>query len=361
MSPAQNNIRINLPRADFVLNVDLALPATGITVMFGASGSGKTSILRCVAGLERGKDTRIQIGADLWQDDSRKLFLPTWKRPLGYVFQEASLFDHLNIQGNLEYGLRRSGKRHDRHALDEAVNLLGIEHLLQRTPQALSGGERQRVAIARALAAHPKLLLLDEPMASLDLARRQEILPWLERLRDRLAIPMLYVTHSTDELSRLADHVVVMERGRAIATGSVENILTCTQYSALSGEEASAILTGIVKEKETQWHLAKIGIRDGTLWVRDDGFHIGQTVRLRIMARDVSLSTGNAAQTSIQNHLQARVERIINDIHPAQKLIKLNCAGQYLLARITGKAVHDLGLNAGSKVWAHVKTGVVST
>ena len=360
MKPPQNHIRVNLPRADFMLEVDLALPATGISVLFGASGSGKTSILRCVAGLERGQDTLVQIGEDLWQDDSRKLFLPTWKRPLGYVFQEASLFDHLNVQDNLEYGLRRCTKPHDRQALDEAVELLSINHLLPRTPQALSGGERQRVAIARALAAHPKLLLLDEPMASLDLARRHEILPWLERLRDQLAIPMLYVTHSADELSRLADHVVIMEKGRAIATGSVEDLLTPIQYPALSGEEASAILTGVVEKKQTQWHLAKIAIHGGVLWIRDDGFNVGQTVRLRIMARDVSLSTDSAAHTSIQNHLQVTVAGIINDIHPAQKLVRLDCAGLPLLARITSKAAYDLQLTCGSKVWAHVKTGVVS-
>ncbi|MAO52195.1 molybdenum ABC transporter ATP-binding protein [Neopusillimonas maritima] len=360
MSLVQNHIRLTLPRADFLLNVDLTLPTTGITVLFGVSGSGKTSILRCVAGLERGKGL-VRMGGDVWQDNARKLFQPTWKRPIGYVFQEASLFEHLNVQGNLEYGLRRSGKKHDRHALDEAVELLGIAHLLQRAPQALSGGERQRVAIARALAAHPQLLLLDEPMASLDLARRHEILPWLERLRDQLAIPMLYVTHSSDELSRLADHVVVMDKGQAIATGSVEDILTSTQYPALTGDEASAVLSGVVKEKETQWHLAKIAVRGGLLWVRDDGFNIGQVVRLRIMARDVSLSTNTSTHTSIQNHLQATVEHIINDIHPAQKLVRLNCAGQALLARITSKAAHDLGLTTGSTVWAHVKAGGVGT
>ena len=360
MSLVQNHIRLTLPRADFLLNVDLTLPTTGITVLFGVSGSGKTSILRCVAGLERGRGL-VRMGGDVWQDSARKQFRPTWKRPIGYVFQEASLFEHLNVQGNLEYGLRRSGKKHDRHALDEAVELLGIAHLLQRAPQALSGGERQRVAIARALAAHPQLLLLDEPMASLDLARRHEILPWLERLRDQLAIPMLYVTHSSDELSRLADHVVVMDKGQAIATGSVEEILTSTQYPALTGDEASAVLSGVVEEKETQWHLAKIAVHGGVIWVRDDGFIIGQTIRLRIMARDVSLSTSRAAQTSIQNHLQATIEHIINDTHPAQKLVRLNCAGQALLARITSKAANDLALMPGSKVWAHVKAGGVGT
>ncbi|MBC7202766.1 MAG: molybdenum ABC transporter ATP-binding protein [Pusillimonas sp.] len=361
MNPIYHHICLKLWRADFLLDVNLTLPSTGITVLFGVSGSGKTSILRCVAGLERGHGV-VRMGADVWQDSTRKLFRPAWKRPLGYVFQEASLFEHLNVQGNLEYGLRRSDKKRDRRALDEAIDLLGIQHLLQRLPHALSGGERQRVAIARALAAHPKLLLLDEPMASLDLARRHEILPWLERLRDQLAIPMLYVTHSADELSRLADYVVIMEKGRALATGSVEEILTSTQYPALSGEEASAILTGVVEEKETQWHLAKIAVRGGTLWVRDDGFTVGQTVRLRIMAKDVSLSMNNTTDhTSIQNHLQAMVERIINDIHPAQKLLRLNCGGQAVLARITSKAAHNLDLKPGSRVWAHVKTGVVST
>ena len=172
-------IRLTLPRADFALNVDLRLPGSGITVLFGASGSGKTSVLRCVAGLERAHPGLVAVAGEVWQDDAAQVFLPTHQRALGYVFQEASLFEHLDVLGNLRYGLKRARSAQAAATLQAAIELLGISRLLQRRPGQLSGGERQRVAIARALATDPRLLLLDEPMAALDLARRQEILPWL--------------------------------------------------------------------------------------------------------------------------------------------------------------------------------------
>ncbi len=212
-----SHMRLRVPREGFLLDVDLPLPASGITVLFGASGSGKTTVLRCVAGLERAEQGRVQIGAELWQDETQRVFVPTWRRALGYVFQEASLFEHLTVQGNLQFGLKRTSA--PAAGLVAAIELLGIGHLLARWPAQLSGGERQRVAIARALATQPRLLLLDEPLAALDAARKQEILPWLERLRDELKMPMLYVTHSADELARLADHLVVLEQGRVKTQG----------------------------------------------------------------------------------------------------------------------------------------------
>ena len=203
------DVRLRLPRADFELSVDLQLPARGITVLFGTSGSGKTSVLRSVAGLERAREARVVVAGEVWQDDAAGVFLPTHQRALGYVFQEASLLAHLDVQGNLRYGMKRTRSPQAAQTLQQAIELLGIGHLLERQVGQLSGGERQRVAIARALATAPKVLLLDEPLAALDLARRQEILPWLEALRDELSIPMLYVTHSADELARLADHLVL--------------------------------------------------------------------------------------------------------------------------------------------------------
>lgn len=217
-----NRIRLQLPRADFLLDVDLCLPERGITVIFGPSGSGKTSLLRCVAGLERPAVGFISIHGELWQDHERALFLPPWQRRAGYVFQEPSLFEHLDVRGNLEYGLRRARALKGGTSvgiLDEAIGLLGIRSLMRRMPGHLSGGERQRVAIARALAASPKVMLLDEPLASLDRARRMEILPLLERMRDELRVPMLYVTHSCEERDRLASEVVVLGRGLVQASG----------------------------------------------------------------------------------------------------------------------------------------------
>lgn len=198
---------------DFTMDIDLDLPARGVTAIFGQSGSGKTTLLRCIAGLERARQGRLTFKGEVWQDE--RTFLPVHKRPLGYVFQEASLFPHLSVLGNLRYGLTRS-KTEQSVSLDQAIELLGIAPLLGRKPNRLSGGERQRVGIARALAVSPRLLLMDEPLAALDLARKQEILPYLERLHAELAFPLLYVTHSPDEVTRLADYLVTMENGRAL-------------------------------------------------------------------------------------------------------------------------------------------------
>ena len=225
MNASGNTVRLRLDRAKFTLQVDLALPRSGITAVFGASGSGKTSLLRCVAGLERAKDALVTIGGQVWQDDAQDIFVPTWQRRLGYVFQEASLFEHLDVAANLQYGLHRAGAAGSRQTLDAAVALLGIGSLLSRRAHQLSGGERKRVAITRALATQPRLLLLDEPLASLDHARRQDILPWLERMRDELHIPALYVTHALDEVARLADTLVVLNDGKVAAVGPVGDLL----------------------------------------------------------------------------------------------------------------------------------------
>lgn len=218
-------LKLTLARPAFNLQVDLTIAAQGITAIYGASGSGKTSLLRCIAGLEKPKQSLIQIANEIWQDDARGVFIPTWKRSIGFVFQEASLFEHLNVMANLEFGLRRVQSDHAPVALQKAIQVLELTSLLKRMPHSLSGGERQRVAIARALATAPKLLLLDEPLASLDMARRHEILTWLETLRDELHIPMLYVTHALEEVTRLADQVIVLEQGKVVANGAPLEVL----------------------------------------------------------------------------------------------------------------------------------------
>jgi molybdate transport system ATP-binding protein len=203
--------RFRLPYPAFTLDVDVDLPGGGITAVFGRSGSGKTTLLRCIAGLEPTADGLLTVNGETWQDGARRL--PVHRRSLGYVFQEARLFPHLSVAANLDFGRRRIAERERRVSLTQAVELLGIAHLLERRPERLSGGERQRVAIARALATSPRLLLMDEPLAALDHARKQEILPYLERLHDELEIPVLYVSHSPDEVARLADQIVVMDDG----------------------------------------------------------------------------------------------------------------------------------------------------
>ncbi len=349
-------IRLSLPRADFELQLDLKLPARGITVLFGASGSGKTSVLRCVAGLERAHKAIVCVAGEVWQDDAARIFLPTHRRALGYVFQEASLFEHLDVQANLAYGVKRAQAPQAVQALQAAIELLGIGHLLKRQPDQLSGGERQRVAIARALATAPKLLLLDEPMAALDLARRQEILPWLERLRDELSIPMLYVTHSADELARLADHLVVLERGRVQAEGRLEDVLSSIDSPVVLGEDAAALLQGTVTARDAHWQLARVSFAGGDLWLRDSGLAMGQSVRLRVLARDVSLTTEEPQHTSIQNHFPACIDSIAADAHPSQVMVRLRCGSSVLLARITRKAWDALELHLGRAVWVQVKS-----
>lgn len=356
MNTADNQVQLSLTRPDFQLDVDLALPAHGITVLYGASGSGKTSVLRCVAGLERARNALVRIDGTVWQDDTSGIFLPPWQRPLGYVFQEASLFEHLDVRGNLRYGQKRSLAGRPAIALDAVIELLGIGHLLQRRVQQLSGGERQRVAIARALATQPRLLLLDEPLAALDQARRQEILPWLERLRDELKIPMLYVTHAADEVARLADSLVVLDQGRVKAAGPTAEVLARIDMPVVLGEDAGALLHGTVVEHDAHWHLMRIEFDGGSLWLRDSGLTIGQQVRLRVLARDVSLATEAPHHTSIQNLLPATVDSIASDTHPSQALVRVACGHAMLLSRITKRAVDTLGLHPGQAVWAQVKS-----
>ncbi|MEO7391098.1 MAG: molybdenum ABC transporter ATP-binding protein [Ramlibacter sp.] len=359
MSGVENVVRVSLERPQFGLKVDLALPPRGITVLFGPSGSGKTTLLRCVAGLERGQDAMVQIGGVPWQDDSQGLFLPVWQRPLGYVFQEASLFDHLDVRHNLDYGRKRSAGASAAIALDDVVDLLGIGHLLARRTHLLSGGERQRVAIARALAAQPRILLLDEPLASLDHARRQEILPWLERLRDELHIPMLYVTHSADEVARLADTLVVLDQGRVTAIGPAGEVLARIDSPVVIGEDAGALLQAQVVERDERWHLVRVQFDGGSLWLRDSGLAAGQAVRVRVLARDVSLALQAPQGISIQNVLPCTVEAIAPDAHPSQVLLRLAIGRSMLLARVTARAADNLALTPGQHAWAQVKSAAL--
>jgi len=247
------HLQLDIARADFDVSVNVQLPAHSITVVYGPSGCGKTTLLRCVAGLEPQVRGVVQLGHEVWQDDAQHVRLPTHQRALGYVFQEASLFDHLDVAGNLAYGHQRAEKL-SRNAMSQVVmqqtiELLGIGHLLKRRSHELSGVERQRVAIARALVTQPRLLLLDEPLAALDHARKQEVLPWLEKLRDDLNIPMLYVTHAVDEVARLADTLVVMNQGRVQANGPVAEVLTQTDLPVVVGEDAGALLRHRVEHR----------------------------------------------------------------------------------------------------------------
>lgn len=348
-------IQLKLKRASFSIDLELDLPLDGITAVFGPSGSGKTSLLRCLAGLEHAQGY-IRIGDQTWLDSGRHVSTPTWKREIGYVFQEASLFEHLNVRDNLYFGLKRVQQSHGSAGLNEAVSLLGIEHLLGRSIQSLSGGERQRVAIARALATQPKLLLLDEPLASLDVARRREVLPWLERLHDALKMPMVYVTHAMDEVARLADYVVLLEQGRVSTCGPLTEV-TCSRELALAiGEDAGVISTAIVVGRDEVHHLAQLLFGDAKLWVRDQGLVIGQTVRIRMLARDVSLTKTVQEDTTIQNHLPGVIESIDTFLHPAQAAVRVRCGREILIAHVTLRSLQRLELRPGSPIWCQVKS-----
>jgi molybdate transport system ATP-binding protein len=348
--------RFKLDYPGFALDVDLSLPSAGITALFGQSGSGKTTLLRAIAGLENVSDGRLIVDGETWQDDG--FFLPTHARPIGYVFQEASLFPHLSVQGNLDYGIRRTAHRPaSAEFLDMAaiVELLGIGHLLDRKPERLSGGERQRVAIARALLRRPRLLLMDEPLAALDLARKEEILPYLEQLHESLKIPLLYVSHAPDEVARLADHLVVMENGRALASGPLTETLARLDLPIRLGEDAGVVLDATIAAHDAEWRLARADFAGGGLWVRDKGLPVGRHVRVRILARDVSLAREQVLGTSIANSVPATVAAIGDDAHPALCLVRLDAGGAPLLARLTRRSTAALGLTPGMAVWAQIK------
>ena len=337
----------------FSLAVDLNLPGRGVTALFGPSGSGKTTLLRCIAGLDRSAG-RLSVNGQIWQDERR--FLPTHKRPLGYVFQDANLFAHLSVRHNLEYGMRRVDRRGLQATLDRAIELLGIGHLLDRKPDRLSGGERQRVAMARALAVNPRLLLMDEPLAALDLARKKEILPFLERLHEALDIPVLYVTHAPDEVMRLADHLVVMADGNAVASGPLTDILARLDLPIRLGEEAAVVLNARIAERDPQWHLARAEFPGGALWARDMGIAEGCNVRLRVLARDVSLALEEPPQSSIQNRLQGVVTALGVGEHPAVQLVRVAIGPSAVLSRLTRRSADALGLDVGKPVWVQIKS-----
>ncbi|UHD17402.1 molybdenum ABC transporter ATP-binding protein [Thiocapsa bogorovii] len=350
------NARFNLDWPGFNLAVDLELPGRGVTGLFGHSGSGKTTLLRCIAGLVRAPEGRLVFRGEVWQDAN--IWVPTHQRALGYVFQEASLFTHLKVMGNLRYGQKRARSRvarSDRVSLEQAIELLGIGHLLERRPASLSGGERQRVAIARALASSPQVLLMDEPLAALDIARKQEILPYLERLHDELAIPVLYVSHAPDEVARLADHLVVMDAGRVLASGPLKDTLARLDLLLAFSEDAGVVIDAVVAAHDNNYHLSRLDFPGGNVVVAQRKEPVGHRLRVRIHARDVSLTLERATGTSIANLLPATVVEIADADTPAHCLVRLDAGGTPLIARITRRSLDHLGVARGKPMWAQIK------
>ncbi|SCZ55664.1 molybdenum ABC transporter ATP-binding protein [Thiohalomonas denitrificans] len=331
-------------------------PGVGVTALFGHSGSGKTTLLRCIAGLERAQGY-LEVNGEVWQD--RKTFLPVHRRSLGYVFQEASLFPHLSVRRNLEFGWKRIARSERRVAFEQAVELLGIEPLLPRNPSSLSGGERQRVAIARALLTSPRLLLMDEPLSALDERSKQDILPYLERLHGELALPVIYVSHSLTEVARLADYMVWMEQGCVSAQGALAEVLSRFDLEASEAEEAGAVIDAVVAVHDHPYHLTGLDSPWGRLWVKQMDAIPGRRVRVRLPARDISIGLVPDRDSSILNVWSAQVDSV-GDAAPGQVLVRLRQPDDEqappIIARITRRSADALELSEGRRVYARIKS-----
>lgn len=347
-------LNISLTRKDFRLQVDCELPGSGITALFGRSGSGKTTLLRCIAGLERVPGARLCFNGEIWQD--ARHFVPPHRRQLAYVFQESSLFAHLDVRGNLEYGLRRVPAAQRRLQFDEAVQFMGLNDLLAYRSDQLSGGQRRRAAIARALLTSPQLLLMDEPLSSLDLESRADLLPHLERLRDELSMPILYVSHEISEVMRIADHLALLESGSVRAMGPIHELLTHPELPLAHLEEAGSIFEGAISEHDAQYQLSYVDIPGGRVAISRRSVPIGQRVRVRIDARDVSLALKPPELSSITNILPGHVMDVTADRDAAQRLVRIDVGGRPLLARITQRSVAKLGIAPGSAVYVQIKS-----
>ena len=348
-------VSVALERGSFALQVSEALPTRGITALFGPSGSGKTTLLRCIAGLER-LDARVSFDGQLWQQAGH--FVPAYRRGIGYVFQEPSLFPHRDVRGNLEYGLRRRPPMPAAQAIgfEQVVGLLGLAELLSHRPAQLSGGQRQRVAIARALLAGPQLLVMDEPLSSLDEASKAQILPHLEQLHEVLAIPVIYVSHALSEVMRLADDLVLLEAGRIRASGPLQELLTRADLPLGQSEQGGAVVEGVIAEHDVPYHLSIVAISGGRLAVSQRALPLGHRVRVRIDARDVSLALEPAQHSSIVNVLPATVLDLRSDFDPALMLIRLQVGADVLLARVTRRSAAQLALGPGLALFAQIKS-----
>jgi len=351
------DVSIRRRLGDFQLNAEFTAPP-GLTAFFGRSGSGKTSLVNLIAGLDRPDAGRIKAGERVLFAADGGIDLPPEQRRVGYVFQEDRLFPHLSVRRNLTYGQRFMKGAAHRHSLDDVVALLDIGDLLERAPGRLSGGERQRVAIGRALLTSPGILLMDEPLASLDSARKSEIMPFIERLRDETGIPIVYVSHAIDEVVRLADTMVILDRGRTVAAGPVEEIMSRLDLRPLTGRhEAGAVFPVTVRGQDKTFGLTELSFPGGRLWVPSLEQPLGQQLRMRIRARDVSLSLSRPTDTSILNIFEGTVTEIGAGEGPQADI--LIDVGTPLISRVTRKSIAAMDLKPGSRVFALVKAAAI--
>lgn len=351
--------KLSLARPDFSLQAEFDIPARGVLGIFGHSGSGKTTLLRCIAGLEAGVQGEIRLGQASWLTATRAT--PTHQRNLGYVFQDSRLFPHKTVASNLDYGVRRShiSKTDNSVDHDHLLELLAIGHLLQRKPHELSGGEKQRVAIARALLKSPDILLMDEPLAALDDARKQEILPYLEKLHDELSIPMLYVSHSLQEVSRLCDHILVMEQGRIVFAGDIHAALVDSSSPLSHQRNAAAMLEGVVIKHDSDYGLSTIQTAAGNRLILQGTLRVGEKTRLRVKANDASVCASRPSDTSILNILEGVIKECMEE-DAGRMLLRVECGGDDLLVRISRFSYESLRLSSGASVHVQIKSIAIS-
>jgi molybdate transport system ATP-binding protein len=349
------SVQLKKRRGDFTLDLAFEAPASGLVALFGRSGCGKSTALHLIAGLLSPDAGRIELGGHTLYDAARGIDVPAERRGIGYVFQDARLFPHLDVLANLRYGAKRAGDAPRGIDFDEVIELLGLQALLGRRVHQLSGGERQRVAFGRALLRQPRLMLLDEPLAALDAARREELLPYLERLRDRLAVPIVYVSHQFEEVLRLATHVVLLEGGAVRAQGDVASVSRRTELRAIVGPElVGAVVEGRVEGIDAGTGLAELTVAAGRMHVEADGLEPGQVIRIQLLARDLILAIEPPRGLSVRNRLAGTIVSLTPD-DPRSQLLEIDIGGAIVLVRVTEAACAELRLAVGGSVWVLVK------
>jgi len=350
------DVQLKKRRGAFALDVAFSVRGPGLVALFGPSGSGKTTIVNLIAGLIAPDEGCVRLGGTTLYDSVAGIDVPVEARRIGYVFQDARLFPHLDVRGNLLYGAKRVGAATAPGELAEIVALLGIEALLERRPRGLSGGERQRVALGRALLCRPRVLLLDEPLAALDLARREDLLPYLERLRDRLSIPIVYVSHQFEEVVRLATHVVVLRAGKVVAQGDIAAVsLTAPLREMVGSEGLGAVIEGEIEALEPDTGLARLRVGTGRLKIQSEGIALTGLVRVQLLARDLILAVEPPRGLSVRNALAGTLASIVADSDRTH-LVEVDIGGPKLLAQVTASASSELGLSVGRPIWVLVKT-----
>jgi molybdate transport system ATP-binding protein len=350
------DVDIEKTYGEFTLCAKFSAPTPGVTAIFGRSGCGKTTLINILAGLTAADRGFVRLDGLSFYDSAQGVHLAAEQRAIGYVFQDSRLFPHLDVRGNLLYGAQRVRGRPRCIDFDEVLALLGLENLLRRRSHELSGGERQRVALGRALLSQPRLLLLDEPLASLDAAKREEVLPYLQALRDRLAVPMIYVSHQFDEVLQLATQLVLLDKGEAIASGELGELCLDARLRAIVGPDSvGAVIEGKVIAAADSGGFARLAIGRGSLQVEYPGAQVGQALRVRLLARDLILATAPPQALSVRNSIEGTVQRIAADGAGAD-LITVDIGGVAILARITRAATRELLLRESSPVWVLVKS-----